>query len=90
MSKRLVWGDVMNALVHTAPVGVVGPSAPGHVALYRHRETATAAMIRQIDDKIYRLSAARRDRAAALNRIRCELARATTEPAAPDSHEHQP
>jgi hypothetical protein len=42
----------------------------------RRRESATAAMIRDIDDKLSRLNSARKERAAALNRIRCELVRA--------------
>ena len=47
-------------------------------------------MLRQLDAKLARLGSARRDRAAALNRIRCELARAlTAEPAAPESHEQR-
>lgn len=45
-------------------------------------------MLRQIDAKIARLCSARRDRAAALNRIRCDLAQAQkAEPAAPDNDE---
>ena len=64
--------------------------APGQTraALLRRRESATATMIRQIDEKLTRLGSARRDRAAALHRIRCELARATAEPAAPEKYEH--
>jgi septal ring factor EnvC (AmiA/AmiB activator) len=58
------------------------------VTLFRRRESATEKMIRQIDEKISRLGAARRDRAAALQKIRSELARALTAgPAAPDCHE---
>ena len=40
----------------------------------RRRESATQAMIWQIDDKLARLNSARIERVAALNRIRCELA----------------
>jgi hypothetical protein len=55
----------------------------------RRRESATEAMIRQIDEKLARLGSARCARAAALNRIRCELVRALrAEPATPDYHEH--
>ena len=58
------------------------------IALLRQRESANAAMLRQIDAKISRLCSARRDRAAALDRIRCELARAMkAEPVASESHE---
>ena len=46
------------------------------VVSLRRRESANEAMIRQIDDKLSRLNAARAERVAALNRIRCELARA--------------
>jgi hypothetical protein len=47
-------------------------------------------MIRQIDDKLSRLNSARIERVAALNRIRCELARAlSAEQAASDRHEHR-
>jgi len=61
---------------------------PDRLVILRRRESATAAMIRQIDDKLARLGSTRRDRAAALNRIRCELARdLTAEPAAPDRDE---
>lgn len=64
------------------------PTLPPTVAVLRRRESATATMIREIDDKLSRLGSARRDRAAALKRIRCELARALiAEPAAPESHE---
>lgn len=45
--------------------------------ILRKRESATAAMIRQIDAKLTRLGSARRERAAALNAIRCELVRAS-------------
>ncbi len=62
-------------------------SLPPPVATLRRRESATAAMIRQIDDKIARLGNARRNRADALRNIRCELARAqSAEPAAPDHY----
>jgi len=61
---------------------------PPPVAILRRRESATAAMLRQIDDKIARLGSARLVRLAALNRIRCELVRAIkAEPVAPDHHE---
>jgi hypothetical protein len=57
--------------------------------LLRRRESATEAMIRQIDEKLSRLGSARRDRATALKRIRCELVRALqAEPAAPALDEH--
>jgi hypothetical protein len=60
---------------------------PGRIALLRQRESATEAMIRHIDEKLARLGSARRDRLLALNRIRCEIARALLgEPAAPDYH----
>ena len=53
----------------------------------RRRESATEAMIRQIDEKLARLGSARRDRAAALKNIRCELVRALqAEQAASDHH----
>jgi hypothetical protein len=46
-------------------------------------------MIRQIDEKLSRLGSARRDRATALKRIRCELVRAAkAEQDAPARHEH--
>jgi hypothetical protein len=46
-------------------------------------------MIRQIDEKLARLGSARRDRAEALKKIRCELVRALqAEPAAPALDEH--
>lgn len=64
-------------------------SALGRLVPLRHRESATEAMIRQIDDKLSRLNSARTDRVAALNRIRCELARAlSAEQVASDRHEH--
>jgi hypothetical protein len=50
-------------------------SSPGRILALRGRETATEAMIRQIDGKLARLGSARRDRANALKKIRCELAR---------------
>jgi hypothetical protein len=54
----------------------------------RRRETATQAMIRQIDEKVARLGSARRARQHALEKIRCELVRAAeAEPAAPELHE---
>jgi len=53
----------------------------------RQRETATASMIRQIDSKLARLDSGRRERAAALKRIRCELYRAhRAEKSAPDAN----
>ena len=56
----------------------------------RHRVSATEAMIQQIDGKLARLNAARLDRANALNRIRCELARAlSAEQAATAHHENR-
>jgi len=70
-----------------SPATVLPPDRP---AVLRQREFATEAMIRQIDEKLTRLGTARRDRAAALNRIRCELARALIAgPAAPESHEQR-
>lgn len=55
----------------------------------RHRVSATEAMIQQIDDKLTRLNSARIERVAALNRIRCELARAlSAEQAAAERHEY--
>lgn len=63
-------------------------SAP--VLPLRRRESATQAMIRQIDDKLARLNSARIERVAALNRIRGELARAPrAEQVASDRHEHR-
>lgn len=52
----------------------------------KQREYALAAMILQIEAKSARLNAARRQRAAALQRIRAELARAILNggPAGPD------
>ena len=62
---------------------------PSRLLLARRRETATEKMIRSIDEKIVRLSSARRDRAVALQKIRCELARATMAgQVALDVHEH--
>ena len=46
------------------------------IAALLRRESATEAMIRQIDEKLLRLDSARRNRMAALKRIRCELAQA--------------
>jgi len=51
----------------------------------RRRASATEAMIRQIDDKITRLDAARAERILALNNIRRELVLSLpTAPDAPD------
>ena len=59
------------------------------IATLRRRESATEAMIRQIDQKIARLGSAKSDRLNALLRIRCELVRAhRAEPDASESHEH--
>lgn len=59
-------------------------------AILRRRESATEAMIRQIDEKLARLGAARRERANALKRIRCDLARSiSAEPVTPECHEHR-
>ena len=55
----------------------------------RRRETATAEAVHAIDEKLARLNLARRVRAVALNRIRCELAR-ENELVAPESHERRP
>lgn len=52
------------------------PHQSSPIVALRRRESATEAMIRQIDEKLSRLDAARHDRVAALNRIRCELVRA--------------
>ena len=58
---------------------------PGRLAVLHQRESATETMLRQVDEKLARLGSARRDRAAALNRIRCELTRAlAAESAAPE------
>lgn len=55
----------------------------------RAREQATVAMLRQIDDKIARLRAARAERLAALQRIRSALARAAQAgPVATDHRVH--
>ncbi len=63
-------------------------SGAGRVAPLRRRISATEAMIRQIDDKLTRLNSARTQRVAALNRIRCELAHASSaEQAATARHE---
>jgi hypothetical protein len=62
---------------------------PNRLVVLRRRESATVAMIRQIDEKLSRLGSARHDRAAALNRIRCELVRAAkAEQAAPARHDN--
>lgn len=54
----------------------------------KKRASATKAMILQIDAKIRRLGAARRDRVKALKRIRRELVRALrAEQAAPGSND---
>jgi hypothetical protein len=59
------------------------------LAVLRRRESATGAMIRQIDEKLARLNAARCDRAEALKRIRYELVRALkAEPVAAALDEH--
>jgi hypothetical protein len=64
------------------------PPQPHRLAILRRRETATEAMIHQIDEKLLRLDSARRDRAEALQKIRSELVRALkAEPAAADCHE---
>ena len=56
---------------------------------FRLRESATQAMIWQIDDKLARLNSARIERVAALNCTRCELARALrAEQAATVAHEY--
>ena len=61
---------------------------PSQLASLLHRESATEAMIRQIDEKLSRLGSARRERANALKVIRCELARAQRgEPDAPEQDE---
>ena len=58
-------------------------------AALRHREAATAAMVADIERKIVRLDSARRERAAALERIRFELARALERgPVGPEHHEN--
>lgn len=68
---------------------IATPIAPRSIGL-RQRESATEAMIRQIDEKLARLGSARRERAAALKRIRCELVRAhEAEQPAPDFNEKQ-
>ena len=64
---------------------------PDRLAVLRHRESTTESMLHHLDDRLARLGSARRDRAAALNRIRCELARAlAAEPAAPENDEQRP
>lgn len=66
-------------------------SGTSRVVPLRRRVSATEAMIRQIDDKLTRLNSARTERVAALNRIRCELARAlSAEQDAADRHAHVP
>ncbi len=66
-------------------------SGPSRVVPLRFRVSATEAMIRQIDDKLTRLNSARTERVAALNRIRCELARAlSAEQDAAERHAHAP
>jgi hypothetical protein len=71
----------MSASLATAP-------RTDRLTCLRQRASATATMLRQIDNKLARLDSARCDRAAALNRIRCELARAlAAEPVAPARHE---
>ena len=50
-----------------------GHTIAPQVVTLRHRESATVAMLRQIDDKLCRLDSARTERANALNRIRHEL-----------------
>ena len=63
-------------------------AVPRLLSSFQQRESATVAMLRQIDDKLARLATARRERAAALQRIRCEIARAIgAEPAAPERRE---
>lgn len=70
--------------------GVVSGQRPGRLIVLRRRESVTEATIHQIDEKLARLGSARRERAAALNRIRCELARAlVAEPAASENHEQR-
>ena len=60
------------------------------VASLRRRELVTQEMIADIDSKIARLGAARHERLAALNRIRCEIVRALkAEPVAPARHADQ-
>jgi hypothetical protein len=55
----------------------------------RHRERATASGLQAIDVKIDRLRAARAERAAALNRIRTAIARATLGQPDADDHENK-
>lgn len=61
-----------------AQLARIGRHSGQRVAALRQRETATEAMIRQIDEKVSRLGSARRERIAALERIRAELVRAST------------
>ena len=49
------------------------PNVSQRIGQLRRRESATEAMLRQIDDKLSRLDSARTERANALNRIRHEL-----------------
>jgi|GEM_PF-2663352 predicted HTH domain antitoxin len=70
----------------TAATAVI--SQADRITALRRREAATAAAVQAIDEKLARLTLARRVRAVALNRIRCELAR-ENEPVAPDCHEHR-
>lgn len=70
----------------TPGIGAMSPSreartsAPHYhfpfVADLLHREQATAAMVRSLDEKIARLTQARADRIQALNKIRSALAQA--------------
>lgn len=61
-------------------------SQPDRITALRRRASATETMIAAIDDKIARLALAKRVRATALNRVRCELAR-ENEPVTPEHHE---
>ena len=54
----------------SAPINVVADNL-------RHREHATAQMVRALDGKIARLTQARADRIHALNKIRSALAQAS-------------
>lgn len=70
-----------------SPSVQAAPTLNRLAALLR-RESVTAAMIRQIDEKLNRLGSARRERANALKAIRCELARAQEAgPLAPEIYE---
>lgn len=63
-------------------------SAPSPGDFLRRRESATVAMIRDIDAKMARLGSAKTDRIAALKRIRAALVRAKKPaPVGPESHE---